>query len=145
MSEHEYFLDTNIFLRIVTKDDARKAADCEKLVQRIREGKLRGRTSNLVCAEFVWTCLGFYRIPKPDVVKLIRGMVSIPHLTIQDAFDPLRAVDHYESASIKFVDALLASHNAITEHGATIVSYDRDFDTLGIERLEPDQVLRQQK
>lgn len=141
MSDHKYFLDTNIFLRIVVQDDRKKADDCEALIKMMRTGKIRGITSHLVLAEFVWTCLGLYRLHKSEVLKLVRGIVSITHLSLSDEYDTLRALNYYEEHGVKFIDALIAAHVSVREHGSTIVSYDTDFDKLGLIRLEPAQIL----
>lgn len=138
-----YFLDTNIFLRIVVKDDRKKAGDCTELLESVRAGKIRVMTSHLVLAEFVWTCLSLYRLKKPEVVKLVRGIASISHLSVIDAYDTLRALALYEKHGVKFIDALIASHSSFQERGVSIVSYDTDFDTLGITRFEPAHLLSQ--
>ena len=138
-----YFLDTNIFLRIVVKDDKKKAEDCAKLLEMARAGKIHVVTSHLVLAEFVWTCLSLYRLKKLEVVKLVSGIASIPHLSVIDVYDTLRALALYEKYSVKFIDALIASHSFFQEHGCSIISYDTDFDILGLTRLEPAHLLSQ--
>ena len=42
---------------------------------------------------------------------------------------------------MKFIDALIASHKSIQEEAAVIVSYDKDFDKLGILRKEPKDII----
>ena len=141
-SDHEYFVDTNIFLRIIVKDDEKKAADCEKVIEAIRKGALRAITSHLVLAEVVWTCLSLYRIAKSDVARLGRGIISIHHLSFHDDFDALRALSYYDEYSVKFIDALIASHARIARGEVEILSYDTDFDKMGIARVEPCDVLK---
>lgn len=141
MSAHEYFVDTNIFLRIIAKDDEKKALECEKIIEAIRRGTIRAVTSHIVLAELVWTCLSFYRISKPDVVRLLRGVVSIHHLSLHDDFDALQALALYEAHNVKFIDALIAAHVRITKNHAHVLSYDTDFDKMGIVRCEPSQIL----
>lgn len=141
MRDRRYFLDTNIFLRIVVNDDRKKAEECASLIALIREGTIRATTSHLVLAEFVWTCLSLYRLKKAEVVKLVRGIISIPHLSLTDEYNTLHALVLYEKYGVKFIDALIASHSFFQKHGGSIVSYDTDFDTLGCTRIEPVSIL----
>jgi len=48
------FLDTNILLRHLTRDDPKKAEACTRLFQDIETGKLSAWTSDLVVAEVVF-------------------------------------------------------------------------------------------
>ncbi len=140
MRDSSFFLDTNIFLRIVVKDDPRKAAECENLIEAISRKDIRAYTSSLVLAELVWTCLGFYKISKAEVIKIVQGILSIKNLKIEDKTNPFLAIQTYEFQRIKFIDALIASNPAIVKGKAKIVSYDKDFDKLDVGRVEPDQL-----
>lgn len=64
MSEFRYFLDSNIFLRPIVKDDPEKVRDCERLFEKIERGAIKAFTSNLVLAEILWVGIGFYKIKK---------------------------------------------------------------------------------
>ena len=45
------FIDTNIFLRFLTKDDPSKYDKCKELFKRAMEGKINLATSSLVIAD----------------------------------------------------------------------------------------------
>lgn len=142
MKEFEsYFLDTNIFLRPIIKDHPQQTADCEKLFVLIEENKIAAATSNIVLAEFLWTAQSFYKISKPETIASMKGIVSISGLAIEDSFDSFAALQYYESFSVKFIDALIASHKLIQEGKAIVISYDKDFDKLGIKRKEPKDII----
>jgi predicted nucleic acid-binding protein len=53
MKEFNYFLDSNIFLRPIIKDNFQKVKECEILFEEIKRGKLKAFTSNLVLSEIV--------------------------------------------------------------------------------------------
>jgi len=142
MNGDNYFLDTNIFLRAIVQDDAAKSRDCEELLKCVRDGLISAHSSMIVLAEVVWTCLGNYAFSKPDVVAFTRGIVSIPNLKFSDQTSPLVAIGLFEKHSIKFIDAVIAGHPLLQDGHAVIVSYDRDFDRLGIPRIEPKDILK---
>lgn len=143
MPAREIFVDTNIFLRVIVKDDPQKATECEAVIDAIRRDRIRAVTSHLVLAEFVWTCLSFYKISKSEVVKLARGILAINHLALSDTFDTLQAITLYEAHRVKFIDALIAAHDAIALRGIVVLSYDKDFDALEVPRIEPQKLLQQ--
>ena len=145
MNGVKYFLDTNIFLRAIVRDDPVKAPECEELLKCVQGGLMSAHSSMIVLAEVVWTCLGNYAMSKPDVVAFIRGIVSIPNLKISDQTSPLVAIELFEKHNIKFIDAVIAGHPLLQNEHGIIVSYDRDFDRLGIPRIEPRDILKKIK
>lgn len=142
MKGHRYFLDTNIFLRPIVKDDPQKVEDCERLFEALKIGKVQAITSHLVLAELVWTAQKSYHIQKDEIVKIIEGVLGIKNLKIQDIFSSPLAIQYYKIHSVKFVDALIASHSSIVNDQVVLVSYDRDFDKLGVSRKEPGEIIK---
>ncbi len=47
------------------------------------------------------------------------------------------ALKIYAEKNVKFIDALIASIPQIQAKEWTVISYDRDFDKIGINRKEP--------
>lgn len=123
------FVDTNIFLRYLTKDDLGKYAQCLELFKLVLAGKTELITSNMVIAELIWTLLSFYKTPKPVVVEKISILVGTDHLFIPDKEIIIEALILYGKKNIDYIDA----YNAVfMRHHQTneIFSYDEDFDTL---------------
>lgn len=141
MSGFKYFLDTNIFLRIVAKDDKLKLAQCEKLIKAIAERRMSAATSSLVVAEVIWTCLCGYGLTAGETRDILSSILSIKNLKFVERTKIFSAAEFYTRHNIKFADCLIASHPDIVSGKTTIVSYDRDFDKLGIKRLEPAEVV----
>lgn len=140
MKEYKYFVDTNIFLRPVVKDNIVQVNHCEHLIKAIAEGEIKAFTSLLVLAEFVWVSQKIYTIQKEVVIKALKGILGIKNLEIDDSMDPSKAVEMYANSSVKFIDTLIASHTLINHQKAKVISYDRDFDKLKVERVEPGEL-----
>jgi len=133
----KYFLDTNVFLRVVARDDKKSFEVCKALLGKIKEGQIEAVTSSLVLAEMVWTLGSHYGWEKNRVVRCLRGVVNLGGLKIVNGHKTGRAVDLYSMHQVKFVDAMIASNDEIRDGEWTVVSYDRDFDKLGVKRCEP--------
>ena len=135
------FLDTNVILRYLTRDDEARAQACYELFQRVQQGEEELATCESIVAEVVYV-LSSPRLPYRLDHAQIRARL-LPILTLRGVKLPqkrvcLRALDLYApSAFLDFEDALAVAH--MEQRGiAEIVSYDRDLDRApGIRRTEP--------
>lgn len=141
MNGLKYYIDTNIFLRVVAKDDRYKLLDCERLVENIKSGKIAAITSSLVLAEVVWTCQKAYRLDKAEVKDVLKSILSIKNLKFRDKQQLFTAADLFEKHNVKFIDCLIASQPDIAAGRMPVVSYDREFDRMGIKRAEPKDLI----
>jgi len=133
------FIDTNIFLRFLTKDDPVKAAKCRQLFQSAAEGDLKLYTTDLVVAELIWVLQSpkTYNLSPAEIFE-----VTIPLLTIKNLYFPCKNVfpdimDLFQTEKIDYIDA----YNSVIMLGRnidTIYSYDKHFDQLSdVIRQEP--------
>jgi predicted nucleic-acid-binding protein len=133
----EFFVDTNIFLRFLLKDDRKKAARCKKLFEKTAKGKVQLFTSDLVIAEVVWTLESFYKFSKKEVSESVRRLLTLKNLGIPGTSLLIEALVIYEEKNVDFIDAynyILMLNGGLEQ----VASYDRDFDKLyGVERQEP--------
>lgn len=136
----KYFIDTNIFLRTLIKEDKKSFKDCYHFLETIRLNKLKGVTSHLVLAEIAWTLSSYYQFNREEVAKAVNGIINLRGLKIIDGYQASLAVSFYQSKSVKFIDAMIASIKQLLTKKWIMVSYDQDFDKLDINRREPDQV-----
>lgn len=137
MKDYKYFIDTNIFLRVLTRDNETPFKKCVKFLDNLRMGKYKAYTSNLVLAEINWTLISFYKFPKDKVILAINSILNLKNLKIIDDFSIKIALNNYKKYPVKFIDALIVSNPEITKKEIKLVSYDRDFDKLKVKRVEP--------
>jgi len=133
------FLDTNIFLRYLTRDDPVKAQRCYELFQQIKRKEIRATTSESVLAEVVYVLASraLYNQPRENIRTLLLPIVSLPGLRVPHRRAFLRALDLYAGTSLDFEDALSVAHIERMKL-TTIVSYDADFGRVKhIQRREP--------
>ncbi len=137
----DYFIDTNIFLRLLVEDEKKTFDDCFKFLELVREGKIKAFTSSIVLAEVCWTLLSYYQFSKEKTVKALRSILALKNLKITDNFDPRLAIELYEGESVKFIDSLIASLARSKDRKTVVVSFDKDFDKLNIKRIEPGKIV----
>ena len=136
-----YFIDTNIFLRVLIKDDEKTFSGCIRFLELVREDKIKAFTSSLVLAEACWTLLSYCHFPKGRTVKALESILALKNLKIIDSFDPYLAIDFYSGKSVKFIDSLIASLIKSEKRKFVVISFDKDFDKLGVYRVEPKKIV----
>jgi len=142
MKKTTYFLDTTIFLEALVSGTSRKAHDCTCLLKQIRDTEWHDAwTSSLVIAQTELVCQEVYGLHRKDIDDIIRGILGMRNLRILQKVDIRMALDLYEKHKVKFTSALVASNAILAGDHVCIVSYDKDFDTMGLKRLEPKEIL----
>lgn len=134
-----YFIDTNIFLSFFIEREGRQHRDCIQLFQKLEKNQIKGIICSVVLLEIYFTLKSFYALSNQKVRDYLAQVLDIRQLKFRDAYDYYHALTLYEKTGVKFNDCLIASLNIFPK--TDIVSYDKDFDKLGIKRLEPVDIL----
>lgn len=137
----DYFIDTNIFIRILELENQKMFDECSKLLKLVKDSKMKAVTSGEVLSEIVWVLSSSYKESKAKIIKSLKGIVGLNGLKVIDEFDLEYALRKYEEKNVKFIDSLIASNPKIQSKKMVVVSYDKDFDKLGVKRLEPSALI----
>lgn len=134
----KYFLDTNIFLRGILHDHVPQSIACQKLLQKLDEGKLSAVTTDLVIAEIVYVLKGQLKsATKTHIWSILKPILAIPNLYTPSKSLWAEIFDVYVNKNIDFIDA----YNAVIMQSqglSVIYSYDRDFEKIAsLKRREP--------
>lgn len=137
-----YFIDTNIFLRTLIKEDKKTFQDSCALLEAIKTNKIKGVTAGIVLTEVIWTLSSFHQLSKKESLRAVRSILNLRGLRVSDHYRHQDALAIYESHQVKYVDALIASIEEVGGQQWTVISYDRDFDKLDVTRKEPAEILK---
>jgi predicted nucleic acid-binding protein len=133
------FLDTNIFIRYLTRDDPDKAKACFELFKRASADEIALTTTETVISEVVYVLSSkkTYNLTRSEIRVRLYPLLSVNGLQLSERSTMLRALDLYAAYNIDFEDALIVAQmerQGISE----LYSYDRGFDKVtGINRREP--------
>ena len=136
------FIDTNVFLRVLIKEDEKSFRECYHLLELIQRKRISAFTSSLIFAEIDWVIESFYKLKREEAVKSLESISKLRGLKMLNGVNIALAIELYKRYNVKFIDALIASIPQIFQKRIAVVSYDRDFDKLQIKRLEPQDVLK---
>ncbi len=122
-------VNTNIFLRYLTRDDPVKAEACFRLLEQARKGEIALTTSESVIAEIVFVLSSPRARPEPGRgARRLYPLLALEGLKLPER-SSFRALDLYANHAVDFEDALTAAEmerSGITE----LYSYDADFDQM---------------
>lgn len=135
------FIDTNVFLRTIVNDNLKMQNESKAFFGRVAYSpRYDLYTSTLVITEILWTLQKGYSLNKGECIQVIESIRGIGNLDIVDRFALGGALDIYGMKKIKFIDSLLATIPEVNIGDWVVVSYDKDFDKIGIKRLEPREI-----
>ena len=117
-------LDTNVLVRYIAQDDDVQAAAATDLVENELSKDSPGFVNLITLCEIVWVLKKCYKISKPKLTEIIEGLMTAKQLLIEDVALVWKALKLYESNTIDFSDALIASVNASVGCSHT-VTFDR--------------------
>ena len=133
------FVDANVFLRYLTRDDPEKAQACLALFRQAERGEVTLFTTETIIAEIVYVLSSprLYNLSRQDVRNRLTPLLTLPGLRMPKRAIVLRALELYEAQNVDFEDALAVAH--MEQLGIEeIISYDRDFDRFPqVTRVEP--------
>jgi len=130
-----FILDTNIFLRVLIKEDKQTFTDCVNFLELVKNKKIEAVVPGVVLSEIAWVLKSFYSFSKSKIVKALKSIIKLNGLEIVDDYDYDQALDFYSKKNVKYIDCLIAS--LAKGKNYTVISYDQDFDKLKVKRREP--------
>lgn len=138
----KYFIDTNIFLRTLIKEDEESFKECYSLLEAVKQGKVKAITAHIVLAEVAWTLTSYYGFSKAKVTQALEGIINLGGLRIIDGYQARISLELFKKERVKYIDTLIASIKGIQDKKLSVVSYDREFNRLGVLRKKPSEVFK---
>jgi predicted nucleic-acid-binding protein len=123
-------VDTNVLVRLLTRDDHRQVAAAEAFVSR------GAWVSHLVLAEATWVLSSVYDRDAGDIATAVEMLLSHESLTVQDAETVAAAVNHFRRRpALGFSDCLVVEVARKAGH-LPLGTFDRNLARLdGVEKL----------
>ena len=121
-------VDTNVLVRLVTRDDAKQVAAAEVFVAN------GAWVPHLALAEATWVLGAVYDRSAEAIATAVEMLLNHQHLTVQDA-DAAGVGEFRQHPAVGFSDCLMLEVARKAGH-VPLGTFDRDLDKLeGAERL----------
>lgn len=123
-------VDTNVLVRLITRDDAAQVASAEAFI------KKGAWVSHLVLAELTWVLGAAYGLGHAAIATTVEMLLSHAQLTLQDSDVVLEALTHYrKKPALGFSDCLVLEIAKKAGH-TPLGTFDRSISRLdGVERV----------
>jgi predicted nucleic-acid-binding protein len=123
-------VDTNVLVRLVTRDSVKQVALAEAFVER------GAWVPHLVLAEATWVLTSVYDRGPEEIANAVEMLLNHQHLTLQDSETVTAAVVSFRKRpALGFSDCLVLEVARKAGH-LPLGTFDRDFSKLaGVERL----------
>ena len=123
-------VDTNVLVRLITRDDEKQVASAEAFVNK------GAWVSHVVLAETTWVLSAAYDLGHADIATAVEMLLNHERLTIQDADVVDAALGHYrQKPALGFSDCLVLEIARKAGH-IPLGSFDKALSKLdGVERL----------
>ena len=114
-------LDTNVLARYYVEDRKDAATDPQKIAaKKLIESGRALMVAKTVILEFEWVMRGYYGFAQKEILKVLRHLLQMPHVTIEDRTTVELALSQCDTG-IDLADAL---HHASYRSCASMASFD---------------------
>lgn len=123
-----FFLDTNVFLRFILKDNLVLWKKAENYFLQAKEEKIHLIILPEIILEIEYVLRKVYGIPKLQIYRQLSFIATIPYVEIRNREIISNAVNSYVRKNVDLLDLFLF-YTAAYEN-AQVLSFDKDFKKL---------------
>ena len=116
-------LDANIIVRFFEGDKAIHYEQSVSIIRDISIGKTKALLLDLIVAEIIYVTRRVYKREKSEIVQVLKEIISMPSLYVENQLLLFNALDIYTSTNIDFADAMLCAKKHL--EGVEVLSFDR--------------------
>ena len=117
-------LDTNVLVRYIAQDDKTQSSLATALIEKECSVSMPGYVGLVVLAEVVWVSESRYDATRKEVADIVRRILSIRQLVVQDAEIAWKALRLFETSKADFADCLI-ERTAFTAGCARTMTFDK--------------------
>jgi len=128
-------IDTNVLVRYIAQDDAAQSRRATSFIEKECNEAAPGFVGLVVLVEVVWVSESSYGAAREDVADIVRRILSIKQLVVQDAETAWKALRLFESSKTDFADCLV-ERSAMAAGCKSVVTFDKQAAKTGMTLLK---------
>ncbi len=128
-------IDTNVLVRYIAQDDAAQSRLATSFIEKACTAAKPGFVGLVVLLEVVWVSESIYRAAREDVADIVRKILTIKQLVVQDAETAWKALRLFESSKVDFADCLVV-YSALGAGCESVVTFDKQASKAGMTLLK---------
>jgi predicted nucleic-acid-binding protein len=122
-------LDTNVLVRLLTRDDAAQAEKARALVERHADEDGALFVSDIVVAELAWTLDRAYGLDRKDIARAIGALAENATLGFESREVLRRAQELFRGSKAGFADCLILA-KALNAGCESLATFDKPMRAL---------------
>ena len=127
-------IDTNVLVRYLAQDDAAQSRRATSFIEKECDEAAPGFVGLVALVEVVWVSESCYGAAREEVADIVRRILSIRQLVVQDAETAWKALRLFEASKADFADCLVAS-SATAAGCNSVVTFDKRASMVGMTLL----------
>ncbi len=128
-------IDTNVLVRYIAQDDATQSRRATSFIEKECNEAAPGFVGLVVLVEVVWVSESSYGAAREDVADIVRRILSIKQLVVQDAETAWKALRLFESSKTDVADCLV-ERSAMAAGCKSVVTFDKQAAKAGMTLLK---------
>lgn len=89
-------LDTNVLVRYIVRDDDQQTDAATRLIESQCTAENPGHVCTIVLCELTWVLAQGYKFDRQTISRVIKGILSVQELQIQDAEAAWQALKYFD-------------------------------------------------
>lgn len=130
-------LDTNVLVRYIVRDDDNQAEAATRLIESQCTAEAPGYICTMVLCELAWVLTRGYKLDRRAVGHIIRTILSVQELQVQDSEAAWLALKSFEKGKADFADYLIGASNR-RNGSAVTYTFDKKAAESDLFRLVPE-------
>ncbi|MFJ5717780.1 PIN domain-containing protein [Neobacillus sp. NPDC093127] len=132
------FVDTNVMIRLIIKDDFSKLETLTKLIKKVENGEFTLVIPTIVIAECCWLLKSYYHLDKQQISEYIIAILESDHVEAEENI-VTEALRIFSEKNVDFADALLSVK---VRNSFPLLTWDqKDFKKLNCEYFKPEDIV----
>jgi len=135
---NKFYVDTNVLIRLIVKDDESKFKTILKLVEKVENNEMTLIVPTIVIAECCWLLRSFYKLDKSLVSEYLINIIESENIEAEENIT-VDALQLYSEKNVDFADALLSLKS---KKSIPVLTWDKkDFKKLNCEYFIPNDLI----
>lgn len=125
-----YYIDANVFLRFLLKDDTDLYTEAESFLRQASDGKIKIVLLSEILLEINYVLRSVYSLNRKEIAEKLSSIIKTPYIQVPDRTALIEALEKYKKINVDLADLIL--YEKAEENGAEVFTFDAtDFKKIG--------------
>lgn len=124
-SMNKYYIDANIILRLLLKDNVSLSMKAFNYFRQAKENEIELILIPEILFEVEYVLRKLYKVSRSDIALYLLDIVKTPYLSVTEKNILIQSIEKYRKITIDLVDCFL--YYTARQNNASVLSFDKDY------------------